>query len=70
MIHLNLFIFSSKTCLKLVLLDIENIFASPSLGHSDHLEENYSILTIIHKKLNPHPLDCLWCFAHLVNIPM
>ncbi|GBM05658.1 hypothetical protein AVEN_190017-1 [Araneus ventricosus] len=52
MIHLRLFIYSSKTSLKAVLLHIGNSFASLPLGHSVHLEENYNDLSMILEKIN------------------
>ncbi|GBM13696.1 hypothetical protein AVEN_148214-1 [Araneus ventricosus] len=46
-----LFIYSSKTSLKEVLLYIGNSFASLPLGHV-HLEENYNDLSMILEKIN------------------
>ncbi|GBL79855.1 hypothetical protein AVEN_28921-1 [Araneus ventricosus] len=46
------FIDSSKTSLKAVLLHNGNSFASLPLGHSVHLEENYNDLSMILEKIN------------------
>ncbi|GBM60143.1 hypothetical protein AVEN_38474-1 [Araneus ventricosus] len=48
----SLFIDSSKTSLKAVLLHNGNSFASLPLGHSVHLEENYNDLSMILEKIN------------------
>ncbi|GBM65993.1 hypothetical protein AVEN_57069-1 [Araneus ventricosus] len=47
-----LFIDSSKTSLKVVLLHNDHSFASLSLGHSVHMEENYNDLSMIVEKLD------------------
>ncbi|GBN21312.1 hypothetical protein AVEN_108174-1 [Araneus ventricosus] len=47
-----LFIDSSKTRLKAVLLHNGNSFSSLPLGHSVHLEENYNDLSMILEKIN------------------
>lgn len=47
-----IFIDSSKTSLKAVLLHNGNTFASLPLGHSVHLEENYNDLAMILEKIN------------------
>ncbi|GBM00554.1 hypothetical protein AVEN_146917-1 [Araneus ventricosus] len=47
-----LFIDSSKTKLKAVLLHIGNSFASLPLGHSVHLKEIYKDLSMIPEKIN------------------
>ncbi|GBO11348.1 hypothetical protein AVEN_218456-1, partial [Araneus ventricosus] len=46
-----LFIYSSKTSLKAILMHIGNSFASLPLGHSVHLEENYNDLSMILEKI-------------------
>ncbi|GBN57674.1 hypothetical protein AVEN_132936-1 [Araneus ventricosus] len=47
-----LFIDSSKTSLKAVLLHSGNSFSSLPLGHSVHSEENYNDLSMILEKMN------------------
>ncbi|GBN42456.1 hypothetical protein AVEN_265217-1 [Araneus ventricosus] len=47
-----LFIDSSKTSFKAVLLPNGNSFTSLPLGHSVHLEENYNDLSMTFEKIN------------------
>ncbi|GBN00048.1 hypothetical protein AVEN_192954-1 [Araneus ventricosus] len=56
-----LFIDSSKTSLKTVLLHNGNSFASLPLGHSVHLEENYNDLSMILEKINYHEHRWMVC---------
>ncbi|GBM81514.1 hypothetical protein AVEN_227768-1 [Araneus ventricosus] len=66
-----LFIDSSGTRLKEVLLHNGNSFASLPLGHSIHLEDNYNDLSIILEKINyisRISLDGLWRFQNANHV--
>ncbi|GBM35497.1 hypothetical protein AVEN_257195-1 [Araneus ventricosus] len=59
--ELRLFIDSSKTSLKAVMLHNGNSFASLPLGHSVHSAENYNDLSMILEKVNSQEHCCMGC---------